>query len=279
MYSRKSAVPRMGPWGTPASSGYYGKDFPFRTTQSPLLLRKKELRPNIWHKIPLELSLWKRPAGHTLWKALDISSATVQVALDLLKALAILSDTTKPNWRSENWLHFSWWSTTLLSISFSNTLLTTERRLTGRYVLAVDLSQTFLNAVTTNIFMPLSLYQYLYTIIQYVSFRHILNSSASIYKSSGSTFFRTTTGIQSESDAFDESRLVMAFLIIFGVTKILCNFRLDLEGKTGKEIPESSKLEFLEKFLTILLYQIQNAEPLGCWIEEVLQIYLCWKHN
>ena len=29
----------------------------------------------------------------------------------------------------------------------------------------------------------------------------------------------------------------------------LCGFRLVLEGKTGKEITESSRLEFLEKFL------------------------------
>ena len=28
----------------------------------------------------------------------------------------------------------------------------------------------------------------------------------------------------------------------------ICSFRLVLEGKTGKEIPESSRLEFLEKF-------------------------------
>ena len=40
----------------------------------------------------------------------------------------------------------------------------------------------------------------------------------------------------------------MTFLTILGVTKILCSFRLVLEGKTGKEIPESSRLEFLEKF-------------------------------
>ena len=33
-----------------------------------------------------------------------------------------------------------------------------------------------------------------------------------------------------------------------GVTEILCSFRLVLEGKTGKEIPESSRLELLEKF-------------------------------
>ena len=32
------------------------------------------------------------------------------------------------------------------------------------------------------------------------------------------------------------------------VTEILCSFRLVLEGKTGKESPESSRLEFLEKF-------------------------------
>ena len=31
--------------------------------------------------------------------------------------------------------------------------------------------------------------------------------------------------------------------------EILCSFRLVLEGKTGKEISESSRLEFLEKFL------------------------------
>ena len=31
--------------------------------------------------------------------------------------------------------------------------------------------------------------------------------------------------------------------------KNLCNFKLVLEGKTGKELPESSRLEFLEKIL------------------------------
>ena len=42
--------------------------------------------------------------------------------------------------------------------------------------------------------------------------------------------------------------LLLTFLTIFGVTEILCSFRLVLEGKTGKEIPEPSRLEFLEKF-------------------------------
>ena len=39
----------------------------------------------------------------------------------------------------------------------------------------------------------------------------------------------------------------MTFLNILGVTEI-CSFKLVLEGKTGKEIPESSRLEFLEEF-------------------------------
>ena len=41
----------------------------------------------------------------------------------------------------------------------------------------------------------------------------------------------------------------MSFLIILEVTEILCNARLVLEGKAGKQIPESSRLDFSEKFL------------------------------
>ena len=40
----------------------------------------------------------------------------------------------------------------------------------------------------------------------------------------------------------------MTFLTILRVTEILCSFRLTVEGKSGKEIPESSRLEFIEKF-------------------------------
>ena len=39
----------------------------------------------------------------------------------------------------------------------------------------------------------------------------------------------------------------MTFLTILRVTEI-CSFKLVLQGKTGKETPESSRLEFLEKF-------------------------------
>ena len=65
-----------------------------------------------------------------------------------------------------------------------------------------------------------------------------------MYESSGSQFIRTTTGIQSGPDTFDESRLVMTFLTILGIIEILCSFRLVLEVKTGKKILESSRLEF-----------------------------------
>ena len=51
----------------------------------------------------------------------------------------------------------------------------------------------------------------------------------------------------------------MTFLTILGVTEILCSFRLVLDGKTGKEIPESSRLEFLEEF-SANNFALSNAE-------------------
>ena len=81
-----------------------------------------------------------------------------------------------------------------------------------------------------------------------------------MYESSGSEFFGTATKIQLGPDAFDKSRSIMTFLTNLGVTDIFFSFRLVLEKKTGKEIPESSRLEFLEKFLqTILLRQLQKV--------------------
>ena len=70
-----------------------------------------------------------------------------------------------------------------------------------------------------------------------------------MYRSSDSHFQRINTGIQAGPGAFDESRFIMTFLIILGVTEILCSFRLVLEGKSGKGIPEPSRLELLGKFL------------------------------
>ena len=70
-----------------------------------------------------------------------------------------------------------------------------------------------------------------------------------MFESSGSQFLRTTTGIQSGPDVFDESRFIMTFSTIVGDSEILYSFRLVLEGKAGKGIPESSRLKFSEMFL------------------------------
>ena len=106
-------------------------------------------------------------------------------------------------------------------------------------------------------------------------------------ESSGSQLFRTTTGIPSGPNAFDKSRFIMTFLTILGVTEILCSFRLVLEVKTGKEIPESSRemmfVEFLEKCFqqTILLYQMQKTttpvrvRQLAYVVCRICHIYVC----
>ena len=79
-----------------------------------------------------------------------------------------------------------------------------------------------------------------------------MKSSASMSESSDPQFFRTTTGTQPGPGVFDNLRLVLTFLTNLGV-EILCSFRLLLEGKTGKEIPKSLRLEFLEKISSITL--------------------------
>ena len=53
-------------------------------------------------------------------------------------------------------------------------------------------------------------------------------------------------------------RFTMTFLTILGVIEIY-SFRLVLEGKIAKEIPESSRLEFLVKFLANTL-ALSDAE-------------------
>ena len=91
--------------------------------------------------------MWRRPACQTHSKALDISSATARVAPALLKALALLSDTTfkryevdreqvEPYWKWEKKVTFL--KETSLSTSlfiykfFKESFQTTDRRLTGR---------------------------------------------------------------------------------------------------------------------------------------------------
>ena len=88
----------------------------------------------------------------TLSKALDISSARAQVAPDLLKALAILLDTTvrrsavdqedlKPYWNEKKG-HISLGNQQFYYLQVFQRLYT-ERRLIGWQFLAVDLSPTF----------------------------------------------------------------------------------------------------------------------------------------
>ena len=51
----------------------------------------------------------------------------------------------------------------------------------------------------------------------------------------------------------------MTFLSNLDVTRILCSFRLVQEGEESKEIPESLRLQFLEKFL-VNNFALWNAE-------------------
>ena len=104
----------------------------------------------------------------------------------------------------------------------------------------------------------------------------MLKSSASMYESLGSQFFRTTTGIKSEGDAFDESRFDMMFLTILGVAEI-CSFRLVLEWKIGKETPKLSRLKYLEKLLAkqglnylfeVLLWKFILSQHCKCWVNK-----------
>ena len=108
--------PRMGPWRTPVLTEYSCKDY-WQKKEICILLRKEEIRPNIWPETPRDLSLCRGPA---------------------VKALAILSDTTvirsvvdredlKLYWKSEKRPHFSRWSTILLFTSLSKILLSTGR--------------------------------------------------------------------------------------------------------------------------------------------------------
>ena len=123
----------MEPWGTPGLTGYSYEGFTSRTTQSCLLLRKEEIRPNMTPNSRRLKFVWRRLNCQTLSKASDISSATAWVAPDLLKTLTILSDTTiqrsavdredlKPYWESEERPHFLTWSTILLFTCFVSLL-------------------------------------------------------------------------------------------------------------------------------------------------------------
>ena len=82
----------MEPWETPVLTGYFCKEYPYRTTWSHILLWKDKNNPKelTWDSLTLEFVkkinvLSKR----TMSEVLDISSPTARVAPDLLKTLAI----------------------------------------------------------------------------------------------------------------------------------------------------------------------------------------------
>ena len=144
--------------------------------------------------------MWKIQAWHTQLKALDMSSATVQVAGVLLKTLAILSDTTvrrlwvewedlKPIWKWKIKAIFLQMIQQLF-ISFSKTLLATKRQLTWWKVLVIDFSSTYLNIGTIGKTFQWSRKE--------DSFRYILKKTQLIWhKDLGSQLFRATITIQS----------------------------------------------------------------------------------
>ena len=89
-------------------------------------------------------------------------------------------------------------------------------------------------------------------------FRHVLKSSASMHESSGSQFFRTTTGIKSGPDAFDESRFIMTLLTILEATGILCSFKI----LAYTSLAASRTL--LQQLLAYLNFTL-DSEDLFCW--------------
>ena len=169
----------MEPEGIPALTGYSCEDFPTRTTQSHLLLRK-ERRQNGWPAIPEDLSLWSRLACQILTKSLGsircYSSSNPGPVKSpsnsdtTVRRSALDQEDLKPYWKSEKRPHFCRWSTILLQVfqGFTNHREKTNRVL----VLSVDLSWTSLNRGTTNETFQQSEKQ--------DSFKHILKCSASM---------------------------------------------------------------------------------------------------
>ena len=91
--------------------------------------------------------------------------------------------------------------------------------------------------------------------------------------------FRTTTGIQSGPDVFDESRFVMTFLTILAVIEILCSFRLVLEGKTGKEITKFIKIRVLRKVFSKIFCFIIGRTRAILSLYSTPSLWICFSGN
>ena len=94
------------------------------------------------------------------------------------------------------------------------------------------------------------------------SYKHKLNRSANMYETSALQFFKTT---KSELDAIQES-ISITILTILGITGIWSSFRLVLDEEAGKEIHESSILDFSDMISAnnfALLDAEDNSGPLN----------------
>ena len=199
----------MESWWTPALTGYSCEDFPSRTTQSCLLLRKEKIRPNIWPRIPLDLRLQRRPACKTLSRALDNPRPAKSLSKSIRHNCQKIYSRLR---RAKLILEIRKKATFCQVIDNATTYkffkdFTKHRKKTSRAI-------AFSSRTTKETFQQSG---------KLDSLRHILKSSASMYEISNSQFFRTTTEIQSGPDALHKSRFVMTFLTILGVMEILWN--------------------------------------------------------
>ena len=138
MYSRKRVEPRMDPW-TSALTGYSYQDFPSRTTQSCLSLRKDKTWPNIyltWNSIKLKFV--KKTSMPNSIESLGyikcyssssprpVKSPSNSIRCNC-KKISSWSRKPKNIWKLEKRPHFFRWSTILLFTSVFKILLTTEK--------------------------------------------------------------------------------------------------------------------------------------------------------
>ena len=124
-------------------------------------------------------------------------------------------------------------------------------------ILAVDFSSTFINiGINDETFQQPG---------KQDSFRHILKSSANMCESSGAQFFKTTTGIQSGPDAFDESRFVITFFNHLGNYR---NMQFQISSRRGNTQRDTRviKIRVLRKVFSKLFCLIRSRRQHG--IEE-----------
>ena len=139
MYSSKTVGPTMKPWGNQPWTGYSWENFPSRTNQNCLSLRKDQIKPNIRSRFEfLKKTSMPKPDKNLRY----IKWQNSRSPRPIISHSNCIRDNCQKicSWsrRPENLLEirkkadFLRWPTSLLFRSFSKIWLTTERRLTGR---------------------------------------------------------------------------------------------------------------------------------------------------